>query len=84
MFITMWEKARIFLKDAGQVIMVISLILWGLSSFGPGKSHMQAVRDKYSAVLERPTDTGQTAAYERNKKSDLLLASYAGRAWVRR
>jgi len=76
MVVTMWEKARIFLKDAGQVIMVISLILWGLSSFGPGK-RMQAVRDKY-ALLEK-TDTTRTSDYERSKKSDLLLASYAGR-----
>jgi ferrous iron transport protein B len=33
---TMIEKARIFVFEAGKVIMVISLILWGLSSFGPG------------------------------------------------
>ncbi len=75
MFITMWEKARIFLKDAGQVIMIISLILWALSSFGPGKG-MQEIRDKYAA-LER-TDTTHVDDYERVKKSDLLAASYAG------
>ncbi len=34
--VTMVNKARIFVTDAGKVIMVISLILWGLSSFGPG------------------------------------------------
>ncbi len=28
---TMMEKARIFVTDAGKVIMVISLLLWGLS-----------------------------------------------------
>jgi ferrous iron transport protein B len=33
---TMIEKARIFVFEAGKVIMIISLILWGLSSFGPG------------------------------------------------
>jgi ferrous iron transport protein B len=34
--VTMINKARIFVVDAGRVIMVISLILWFLSSFGPG------------------------------------------------
>ncbi len=34
--VTMVNKARIFVTDAGKVIMVISLILWALSSFGPG------------------------------------------------
>ena len=37
--ITMVEKAKVFVFDAGKVIMVISLILWLLSSYGPeGKS----------------------------------------------
>jgi ferrous iron transport protein B len=36
--VTMANKARIFVTDAGKVIMVISLILWALSSFGPGQS----------------------------------------------
>ena len=76
MFITMWEKARIFLRDAGQVIMIISLILWGLSSFGPGK-RMQEIKTRYEA-LER-TDTAHVDNYERSKKSDLLAASWAGR-----
>src|SRR4030095_10618842 len=34
----MVNKARIFVTDAGKVIMIISLILWALSSFGPGNS----------------------------------------------
>jgi ferrous iron transport protein B len=34
--LTMINKARIFVTDAGKVIIVISLILWALSSFGPG------------------------------------------------
>ena len=34
--ITMIEKAKVFVFDAGRIILLISLILWGLSSFGPG------------------------------------------------
>lgn len=37
-FQTMIQKARIFLLEAGKVIMIISLILWVLSSYGPSQS----------------------------------------------
>lgn len=40
--VTMVNKARIFVTDAGKVIMVISLILWALSSFGPGPGRTAA------------------------------------------
>jgi ferrous iron transport protein B len=43
---TMINKAKIFVFEAGKVIMVISLILWALSSFGPGK-RMDAVESAY-------------------------------------
>lgn len=76
MFVTMWEKARVFLKDAGQVIMVVSLILWALSSFGPGH-RMQAIKAQYAALEQK--DTAHANDYERAKKSDLLAASWAGR-----
>src|SRR5690606_32782689 len=35
--ITMVEKARIFVVEAGKVILVISIALWVLSGFGPTK-----------------------------------------------
>ena len=35
MIITMVEKAKVFVFDAGKVIMVISLVLWVLCSYGP-------------------------------------------------
>ncbi len=54
--VTMVNKARIFVTDAGKVIMVISLILWGLSSFGPGHAAPgragQTEQEKASARLE--------------------------------
>ncbi len=43
---TMIEKAKIFVRDAGKIIMVISLLLWVLSSFGPAKN-MALVEEQY-------------------------------------
>ncbi len=34
--LTMLEKVKVFIKDAGKVIVAISILLWGLSSYGPG------------------------------------------------
>ncbi len=47
---TMIEKAKIFVLDAGKVIMIISLLLWALSSYGPTKK-MSAVTAKYDALV---------------------------------
>jgi ferrous iron transport protein B len=47
---TMISKARIFVMDAGKIIMVISLILWALSSFGPS-GRMAGLEAKYSQQI---------------------------------
>ncbi len=75
MFFTMVEKARIFVFDAGKVIMVISILLWALSSYGP-KNSMKQISEKYS-VMEKahPEKNAEIAAL---KKTEQLEASYAG------
>jgi ferrous iron transport protein B len=47
--ITMIEKGKIFIRDVGKVIIVLSLILWGLAAFGP-PAGMRAVEEKYAAL----------------------------------
>lgn len=72
---TMINKARIFIFDAGKVIMVISLILWALSSFGPGNT-MQEISAQYETLKTRPgADEKQLELELKNAK---LEASYAG------
>jgi ferrous iron transport protein B len=71
---TMLSKARIFVFDAGKVIMVISLILWALSSFGPGK-RMDKLKTEYAAAKLTATNTDSLdKAYATHK----LENSYAG------
>ncbi len=72
---TMLEKAKIFVFDAGKVIMLISLLLWGLSSYGPPEK-MKQVSDKYKAMMQ--SDPGKAAEYGKLKKMEELQASYAG------
>jgi ferrous iron transport protein B len=48
--ITVWEKTRSFVVEAGKIILAISIILWFMASFGPGKNFSNAeqiVMQKY-------------------------------------
>jgi ferrous iron transport protein B len=72
---TMIEKAKIFVVDAGKVIMVISLLLWGLSSYGPPK-RMRSISEKYTALeIQDPAGIKNLAKL---KRTELLQNSYAG------
>ena len=41
-FITVIEKVKSFVFEAGKIILSISVILWGLASFGPGEKFKNA------------------------------------------
>lgn len=73
--VTMVSKAKIFVVDAGKVIIVISLILWALSTYGP-KERMAAVHEKYEQLTAQNPDKGDEL--EREKNTALLANSYAG------
>jgi len=73
--VTMINKARIFVVDAGKVIMVISLILWALSSFGPGRRSEETAR--YDRQIQLHPD--QAASLQKEKQAARLEYSYAGR-----
>ena len=71
----MVNKARIFVTDAGRIIMVISLVLWALSSFGPTK-RMAAVSSKYESLIVQQPQLKDSLETEWN--ADKLKNSYAG------
>lgn len=72
---TMVERAKIFVVQAGKVIMVISLLLWILSTYGP-KEKMQAVTEKYATLVQQnPTQANE---YKKLEATDHLENSYAG------
>jgi ferrous iron transport protein B len=72
---TMIAKAKIFVLDAGKVIMMISLLLWGLSTYGP-KEKMSRVSAMYEKLIkENPL---QKEEFTKQQKAELLQSSYAG------
>ena len=40
--ITVWEKTRTFVSEAGKIILSISILLWIMASYGPGKDFNEA------------------------------------------
>ena len=73
--VTMVNKAKIFVTDAGKVIMVISLILWALSTYGPTQ-RMHNVEQKFTEMKQaNPSDA---PILDKQRKTALLENSYAG------
>lgn len=73
-FIVLWEKVRVFVWDAGKVIIAISVILWVLATYGPAES-MQHAEDDIKA-----TYTNTTSPQELDQKiaASKLEHSYIG------
>ena len=71
----MTNKAKIFVTDAGKIIMVISLILWALSTFGP-KQRMTAVTNRYEGLMAQYPLSKDSLQTEWN--AEKLENSYAG------
>ncbi len=68
------EKVKVFLFDAGKVIISISIILWVMSSFAPG-DRFKMIEEKYHQP-QFATMSQQDIAKE--IKSEKLQSSYAG------
>lgn len=72
--LTIYEKSRTFVFEAGKVIVAISIILWVLASYGPGEEFKRA-EEVVKAEMPNATDQeidNAISAYE-------LEHSYAGR-----
>lgn len=72
---TMINKAKVFVFDAGKIIMIISLVLWALSSYGPGRK-MQDLEKAYAEQKENPGVDQKKLAKEYHTAK--LESSYAG------
>jgi ferrous iron transport protein B len=75
--VTMINKAKIFVTDAGKVIMVISVLLWFLSSYGPGQRSEQ-LKQEYTIALQSATTDTAKAHVEKQYQANKLANSYAG------
>lgn len=72
---TMINKAKIFVFEAGKVIMLVSLLLWALSSFGPTK-RMAQVEQQYALAKQNTLLSADSLQVE--YRAVKLQNSYAG------
>ncbi len=76
--ITIFNKARTFVMEAGKVILAVSIILWVLATFGPSKD-FDAIETKYAKISSKNTTVElNSSTLESKKKAEKLEASYAG------
>lgn len=75
--LTMYEKSKTFVFEAGKVIIAISIVLWVMSTYGP-TGRYEAIENKYAAIEATSTDSVQLASLERDKSAEKLENSYAG------
>jgi ferrous iron transport protein B len=55
-FYLIYEKVKVFLFDAGKVILAVSIVLWVLASFGPGQDFKNIEKD-IAQINSLPGDT---------------------------
>ena len=74
--LTVYQKSKAFVVEAGKVILVISLILWFLVAYGPSEKQ-QAIEEKYETQLTLTEDPAEKEALELAFSSEKLNHSYA-------
>ena len=72
--ITMYEKSKTFVVEAGKIIFAISIILWVMASYGPGDSMEKA---EASVILPTEPTPEQVDQYRNKVSNKRLEASYA-------
>ncbi len=74
-FITIVDKVKIFLFDAGKIIIAISIVLWFLSSRGPGEKVQQLEQQYQQLVASNDTNV----VLQNQLQAEKLENSYAGK-----
>lgn len=72
--LTVYEKVKVFVFDAGKIIVAISILLWALATYGPSsrEGKLEALRKQQNFVNASP------AAQQEQENALLLSESYIG------
>lgn len=72
---TVWHKCKAFVWEAGRIILMISVVLWFLVSYGPDADRDE-IESRYARYEESGNFASDTLAIQKN--AELLEVSYAG------
>jgi ferrous iron transport protein B len=76
--LTMYQKSRAFVVEAGKIILLISIVLWFLASYGPGEK-MDRLEVQQEQALSQPDLSPEAEQQLVNTFASQKLAnSYAG------
>ncbi len=76
---TVWGKVRSFVVEAGKVIMIISVILWALGSYGPGEQMAFAENEAKTLALANELSNEKTNHLIANYRLEASYAGYMGK-----
>ncbi|MFM8962532.1 MAG: nucleoside recognition domain-containing protein, partial [Sphingomonadales bacterium] len=66
---TVLEKVKVFVLDAGKIIVAISILLWGLATFGPSS------RERELKMLKSSTNYRQASIQKQQEQERALMLS---------
>jgi len=75
------SKSGAFVKEAGKIIIMISLALWFLASFGPTKEMQLAESQAQAEAVERKLSDHETADLIAAKKLEVSYAGHLGKVF---
>lgn len=79
--LTVYEKIKSFVTEAGKVILIVSVILWFLASFSPNSGAIEAIEAESERIsIEKNWSETEKADFVSAKKLEVSYAGYFGKA----
>lgn len=72
-----YDKVKVFLFEAGKIILAISIVLWFLTSYGPS-DNFEKIETKIALAKQQSSSDTELSALEKQESAEKLEASYAG------
>ena len=77
--VTVFEKVKIFVVEAGRVILVIAVILWALASYGPPGKMAAVETEVQSELAAGMLNSAEVADELASRKIEVSYAGYFGK-----
>lgn len=74
----MIDRSRVFVVEAGRVILAVSIVLWFLSQYGPTERREALAQKHEQELVAFAGDEGQRAELQARHDAQLLESSWAG------
>ena len=79
-FLTVWEKVKTFITEAGKTIMIVAIFLWILATFSPTPKLIEKSIQNYDTAHNLNPDTKQREDMVAAKKLEFSYAGYFGKS----